>query len=159
MVWCAADVRLGRRKRPSNEYLPCVDRPPWTDKPTCAQRSLQRSAGVAKVSCWRSVSKNAHLESVEVCVWSVTRRDSVFPNAVKNKQQKWLQTDVRSKQNNECERMEDVQCVPCTTAKTQSHAVRLQVQSGPRSHREKSVRAQREGESRRVETDAHQHFL
>ena len=54
-------------------------------------------------------------------------------DAVRNKQHKWFPTEVRNKKNNEREGAEDVSCVFPAQSKFKVHAVRLRVQSGPRS--------------------------
>ena len=56
----------------------------------------------------------------------------MVPDAAKNKQHKWFQTDVKNKQNNECAETEDLQCFPAR-GKCKVHAGRRRVRSGPRS--------------------------
>ena len=105
---------------------------------------------------------------VLVSLLSEPQTDQVFPDAVRKQQHMWFQTGVRNMQNNESEEMEDDHCVFPARSKCKVHAVRLRVQSKPRSLQDDMTRLRkvcvhRESKkdtatSPKIDSSAHQQF-
>ena len=105
---------------------------------------------------------------VLVSLLSEPQTDQVFPDAVRKQQHMWFQTGVRNMQNNESEEMEDDHCFFPARSKCKVHAVRLRVQSKPRSLQDDMTRLRkvcvhRESKkdtatSPKIDSSAHQQF-